>query len=133
MAVNLTANYRLIRAMDPLLRLSDAGRAVFFTSGAARADRAYWGGYGASKAALEAMVGSYAAELHSTPVRVNLLNPGPTRTRMRALAFPGENPDTLPQPEAIAPLVVRMCDPSYQHTGQNVSFREWQAGLEDQT
>jgi NAD(P)-dependent dehydrogenase (short-subunit alcohol dehydrogenase family) len=131
MAVNLTANYRLIRSMDPLLRLSPAGRAVFLTSGAARADRAYWGLYGASKAALEAVVGSYAAEMASTPVCVNLLNPGPTRTKMRAQAFPGEDPNTLPLAEDVAKLVVKLCDPSFTKTGQTVQFREWQAGLED--
>ena len=77
------------------------------------------------------MVGSYAAEMVSTPVCVNLLNPGPTRTKMRAQAFPGEDPNTLPLPEDVAKLVVKLCDPSFTKTGQTVQFREWQAGLED--
>ena len=100
MAVNVTANYQIIRAMDPLLRRSDAGRAVFMTSGAATNCRAYAGPYSTSKAALNALARTYAAETTSTPVRVNLFNPGPTRTRMRAQVMPGEDPMTLPTPEA---------------------------------
>ena len=95
MAVNVTANWRLIRSLDPLLRASDAGRAIFVTSGAAHTLPAYWGPYSVSKAALEALVRTYAAETATTPVRVMLVNPGPLRTRMRAAAMPGEDPQTL--------------------------------------
>jgi NAD(P)-dependent dehydrogenase (short-subunit alcohol dehydrogenase family) len=90
-AVNLTANWRLIRSFDPLLRASDAGRAIFVTSGVAQG-RAYWGGYAVSKGALETLARTYAHECANTKVRVNLINPGPTRTRMRAAAYPGEDP-----------------------------------------
>ncbi len=100
--VNLTANWRLIRSLDPLLRQSEAGRAIFVTSGIAAGVTAYWGAYAASKAALEMMVRTYAAELLKTNIRVNLLDPGVLRTRMRAQAFPGENRDSLRPPEAVA-------------------------------
>ncbi len=101
-AVNVHANWRLIRALDPLLRASPAGRAIFVTSGITRHQAAYWGGYAASKAALEAMVNAYAAETAQTNLRVNLINPGPTRTAMRAAAFPGEDPGSLPAPAQLA-------------------------------
>jgi NAD(P)-dependent dehydrogenase (short-subunit alcohol dehydrogenase family) len=117
MAVNLTANWRLIRSLDPLLRLSDAGRAVFVTSGAARRFRAYWGPYAISKAALEALTATYAAECEGTAVRVNLFNPGPIRTRMRAEAMPGEDPETLQPPEAVVPGLLAMCAPSCDRQG----------------
>lgn len=111
--LNLHANWRLLRALDPLLRLSDAGRAIFVTSGASRSQPAYWGAYAASKAALDAMIGVYAKETANTNIRVNLVNPGPTRTNMRAAAFPGEDPHTLPTPEQIAeaflPLAMADC------------------------
>src|SRR5215475_3494687 len=104
MAVNVTANWRLIRSLDPLLRLSSEGRVAFVTSGAAsRADlRAYWGPYAASKAALDALARTYAAETQSTNVRVNLIGPGPTRTRMRAAAMPGEDPMSLKTADKVA-------------------------------
>ncbi len=112
-AVNVTANYRLIRSLDPLLRQSDAGRAVFFTSIAGRLARAYWGAYSSSKAALEMMVKTYAAEVEKTPVRVNLFNPNRTATKMRAQAYPGEDPTTVKTPEEAAvqmiPLVLPEC------------------------
>src|SRR4051812_2500209 len=94
MAVNLTANWRLIRAMDPLLRRAPAGRALFLTSGAAWKAAAYWGPYAVSKAALDTLVRTYAHETETTKVRANLLSPGPTRTRMRAAAMPSEDPET---------------------------------------
>ncbi|MAR55686.1 MAG: oxidoreductase [Rickettsiales bacterium] len=100
--VNVTANYRLIRSMDPLLRQSDAGRAVFVTSGAARTATAYWGPYAASKAALEHMIHIYAQELEGSSVRANLFDPGIVRTKMRAQAFPGEAKDRLADPADIA-------------------------------
>ena len=103
-AVNFLANQRLIRALHPLLRASDAGRAVFLTSGASKSPRAYWAPYAASKAALDALVMCYADELKVTPVKANLFNPGPTRTAMRHKAFPGEDPMTLPAPEEVAIL-----------------------------
>jgi len=118
MAVNVTANWRLIRSMDPLLRASDAGRAVFISSGAASAALAYWGPYGLSKAALEMLARTYAAETAGTPVRVNLVNPGPTRTKMRASAFPGEDPSTLDTPEQVAEKILLLCLPSFRDTGK---------------
>lgn len=120
--VNFTANWRLIRAMHPLLRASDAGRAVFVTSGASRKTRAYWGPYAATKAALDALVMSYAAELQVTPIRANLFNPGPARTAMRAKAFPGEDPLTLPTPEEIAPAIADMLAPAYAESGAWVQW-----------
>jgi NAD(P)-dependent dehydrogenase (short-subunit alcohol dehydrogenase family) len=122
MNVNYTANWRLIRALHPLLRAADAGRAVFVTSGASRNLRAYWSPYSASKAALDAMVMCYARELEVTPIKANLFNPGPTRTAMRAKAFPGEDPMTLPTPEEVAPSIVEMLQPGYQENGAWVQF-----------
>src|SRR5271170_3616848 len=115
-AVNLTANWHLIRAMDALLKRSKAGRAVFITSGAATHARAYAGPYSASKAALNALARTYADEKSSTPVRVNLFNPGPTRTRMRAQVMPGEDPMTLPTAEEVAEKIVALCLPSFSET-----------------
>ena len=117
MAVNVTANYRLIRSLDPLLRQSDAGRAVFFTSGLAHKCWAYWGPYSISKAALEAMVKTYAAEISTTPVRANCFSPGATRTRMRATAMPGEDPMTLPHPDDVAAQLIPMCLPDFTDNG----------------
>jgi NAD(P)-dependent dehydrogenase (short-subunit alcohol dehydrogenase family) len=122
MAVNVTANWHLIRAMNALLRASDAGRAVFLSSGAAHNMRAYRGPYSVSKAALEALVRTYAAETETTPVRVNLVNPGPTRTRMRAQVMPGEDPMTLPPPEAVAEKIVALCLPGFKETGRLYDF-----------
>jgi NAD(P)-dependent dehydrogenase (short-subunit alcohol dehydrogenase family) len=116
--INLTANWRLIRTLDPLLRRSDAGRAIFVSSGAAVAPRAYWGPYAASKAALEALVRVYAHEVENTPVRVNMLNPGPIRTGMRAKAFPGEDPNTLRTPEDIVPTFLRLAEASCTDNGR---------------
>ena len=122
MAVNVTANWRLIRAMDQLLQRSDAGRVVFISSGVAALALAYWGPYAVSKAALEALARTYAAETVSTAVRVNLVNPGPTRTRMRAQVMPGENPMTLPPPEAVAEKIVALCLPDFTETGRLYDF-----------
>jgi NAD(P)-dependent dehydrogenase (short-subunit alcohol dehydrogenase family) len=124
MAVNVTANWRLIRSLDPLLRASDAGRAVFLTSGAAHNLRAYRGPYSVSKAALEALARTYAAETASTPVRVMLANPGPLRTAMRAAVMPGEDPMTLKTPEEFAPHVVRLASPDWTETGKIYDFPE---------
>jgi len=105
-ATNVTANFRLIRSVDKLLRLSGAGRAIFVTSNASSKGRAFWGLYASTKAALESLVLSYAQELEETPVRVNLINPGRIRTKMRAEAYPGENPETLPTAESITDVFV---------------------------
>ena len=118
MAVNLTANWRLIRAFDPLLRQSDAGRAIFVTSGVARITGMYWGPYGASKAALEHMVKTYAAEMAHTKVRVNLLDPATVRTNMRAQVRPGEDPMTVRPPEAVAQYFLDLADPACTKNGQ---------------
>jgi NAD(P)-dependent dehydrogenase (short-subunit alcohol dehydrogenase family) len=122
MRVNVTANWQLISAMDGLLRRSDAGRAVFLTSGAAHNMRAYRGLYSVSKAALEALARTYATETASTAVRVNLVNPGPTRTRMRAAVMPGEDPMTLPPPEEVAEKIVELCAPGFGETGRLYDF-----------
>ena len=124
MAVNVTSNYRFIRSLDPLLRASDAGRAVFMTSGVAQSHRAYWSAYAASKAALEAFVSCYAKEAEVTKLKVNLLNPGATRTAMRAKAMPGEDPAVLPNPADIAPLIVEMLAPDYAANDTLVTFRQ---------
>ena len=121
--VNVTANWRLIRSLDPLLQASDAGRALFVSSGAARNFRSYWGGYAVSKAALEALVLTYAAECSGTNVRANLFNPGPLRTRMRQMAMPGEDPESLSPPEAVAPLILELLSPGCTKNGQLISFR----------
>lgn len=123
-SVNFSANQRLIRAMHPLLRQADAGRAVFVTSGAARTPKPYWGPYAASKAALEALVISYAGEIAITPIRANLFNPGPTRTAMRAKAFPGEDPMTLPSPEEIAPRIAALLCADCTLNGELIQFRK---------
>lgn len=122
-AVNVTANWRLMRTAEPLLRASDAGRAVFVSSGAAARPRAYWGPYGASKAALDHLVRTWAAELAITGVKVNAFNPGPVATRMRAAAMPGEDPSTIPQPDEVAPAIVALCRPEETRSGEVVSFR----------
>lgn len=118
---NVTANYRLIRSMDRLLRASDAGRAIFVTSGAARAPYPYWGPYAASKAALEMMVKTYAMEIAKSSLRVNLLDPGVVRTKMRVQAFPGENPETLRAPEDITDRFVDLAEPACTLHGEVVS------------
>jgi NAD(P)-dependent dehydrogenase (short-subunit alcohol dehydrogenase family) len=122
MKLNVTANWQLICAMDALLRRAEAGRAVFLTSGAAHNMRPYRGLYSASKAALEAVVRTYAAETENTPVRVNLVNPGPTRTRMRAQVMPGEDPMTLPPPDEVAARIVELCAPGFSETGRLYDF-----------
>lgn len=122
MTVNVTANWRLIRSLDPLLRNSDAGRAIFLSSGAAHKCTAYWGPYSVSKAALEALVRTYAAETASTAIRAMLVNPGPLRTAMRAAAMPGENPETLKTPEDLAPHLVRLAAVDWTETGKIYDF-----------
>jgi NAD(P)-dependent dehydrogenase (short-subunit alcohol dehydrogenase family) len=122
LAVNLTANWHLIRAMHPLLKASTAGRVVFITSGNVTHPRAYWGPYAVSKAALESLARTYAAETTKTSVRVNLFNPGPTRTRMRSAAMPGEDPATLKTAEPVAEKLLELCLPEFAETGQTYDF-----------
>ncbi|HUG62220.1 MAG TPA: SDR family NAD(P)-dependent oxidoreductase [Methylomirabilota bacterium] len=124
MAVNVTANYRLIRSLDPLLKRSPAGRSLFVSSGAAHSARAFWAPYAASKAALEALVRSWAKEVKSFGVTANLLNPGATRTKMRAEAMPGEDPMTLPTAESLAPMVVSLLSPEETRTGMVYEARD---------
>jgi NAD(P)-dependent dehydrogenase (short-subunit alcohol dehydrogenase family) len=119
-AVNVTANWRLIRSLDPLLRQSDAGRAIFVTSGLGHMPIAYWGPYATSKASLEMLVRIYAAEVSKTKIRVNLLDPGIVRTAMRAKAFPGENPMSLKPPEAITDRFVELAEPVCTLNGERV-------------
>lgn len=123
MAVNLTANYRMIRSFDPLLRASDAGRAVFVTSSVAASRHAFWSVYAASKAGMEAYVQSYAAEQEKGNLRINLVDPGRTRTAMRAKAMPGEDPATLPHPSELAPMFVDLLAPDCTRHNEIVNFR----------
>jgi NAD(P)-dependent dehydrogenase (short-subunit alcohol dehydrogenase family) len=128
-ATNLTATYRLIRSFEPLLRASDAGRAIFLTSGAAAHPTAFWGVYATTKAGMEAMVRAWADEIEHTSVRAVLLNPGAMRTRMRAEAFPGEDPDTLPDPAEIGPMIVEIAAAADLGLPSEVrSFASWKAG-----
>jgi NAD(P)-dependent dehydrogenase (short-subunit alcohol dehydrogenase family) len=126
LSVNLTSSYRLIRSLEPLLRKSAAGRAIFLTSGAAVRPRAFWSVYAASKAGLEGLVKSWADELENTPIRPVLLDPGAMRTAMRAKAYPGEDPQTLPDPAEIAPLVVELARPDLS-PAVRVDFKSWKA------
>ncbi len=119
--LNLTANWRLIRAMDPLLRAALAGRAIFVTSGAARITYAYWGPYAVSKAGLEMLVRIYAAEVAKTGVRANLIDPGVVRTRLRTRAFPGEDPSLLPPPENVADAFLDLAVPECTLNGELVT------------
>ena len=123
MAINVTANWQLIRHFEPLLKASDAGRVVFVSSGAAHNARAYRGPYGVSKAALEALARTFAAETESTPIRVNLFNPGPTRTGLRAAVMPGEDPMTLPSADEVAEKIVALALPSFTESGKLYDFR----------
>lgn len=124
MDVNVTANFQMLRSLDPLLRTSDAGRAIFVTSGVARKDdRAYWGAYKVSKAALEALAHSYAAETKKTNVRVNIIDPGRVRTAMRASAYPGEDPETLPTADILNPLFLDLANPACTKHGEIVEAK----------
>jgi NAD(P)-dependent dehydrogenase (short-subunit alcohol dehydrogenase family) len=120
-ALNVTANWRLIRAFDALLRASESGRAIFVTAAAARSHTAYWGAYAASKAALESMARTYAAEMTKTAVRINLIEPVATATRLRAEAMPGENPGSLPHPDDITDAFVELASPECERSGEMVA------------
>jgi NAD(P)-dependent dehydrogenase (short-subunit alcohol dehydrogenase family) len=124
-AVNLTAAYRLIRSLEPLLRQSDCGRAIVLTTGVAARPRAFWGAYAATKAGLEALVRCWADEIETTPVRAVLLDPAVMRTRMRAEAFPGEDPETLPDPAEIGPMIVELAQAELGLPHQTVKFSDW--------
>lgn len=123
LSVNLTAAYRLIRSCDPPLRVAPAGRAVFATDARARAPKAFWGSYAASKAGMEHLVMTWADELRQTRLRVNLFDPGTMRTRLRAHAFPGEDPAAQPTPQAAAIALTALCLPGEARHGELVSFR----------
>ena len=128
-AVNLTATWRLMRALEPLLRQSPAGRAIFFTTGGTITQgRAFWGPYGATKAAVESLVRAWADELEITNIRTAILSPGAMRTRMRASAYPGEDPMSLPHPDAIVPLLLDLADPDKVPPLESVDFRKWSQG-----
>lgn len=119
--INVTANWRLIRTLDPLLRRSDAGRVIFVTSSVAQSCRPYWAPYSVSKAALEALAKTYTHEAASTPIKVNLVDPGAMATRMRAEAYPGEDPVTLPAPEALTEIFVKLAGAETELTGELVT------------
>ena len=124
-AVNAAAPYRLIRAFDPLLRAAPAARVVSVSTLLTVAPRAYWGVYAASKAAGDSLALTYALECADTAIRINLLDPGPARTGMRAKAMPGEDPDTLPHPDELAPMFVAMTAPDFNANGARFRFRDW--------
>ena len=124
--LNYTVPYRLIRSLEPLFKRAAAARPIFVTTGVSVKPRAFWGTYASSKAGMDNLIGCWADELENTPVRPCLLNPGPTRTRMRAQAFPGEDPTTLPEPAEIAPLVVELARPDLTPPAR-VDFRDWRA------
>ena len=117
MNINVNATWRLMRTVEPLIKASDAGRAILLSSGVAHSCRPFWGAYAASKAAVEVLARTWANELVNTPVRVNSVNPGATRTAMRAKAVPGENPETLPHPREVAEKIVQLADPALKETG----------------
>lgn len=127
MRTNLTATYRLIRSMEPLLRRADAGRAIFLTTARAARPRAFWGGYAASKAGLEALVRCWADEIEHTAIRAILLDPNIMRTKMRSEAYPGEDPADLPDPSEIGPMIVELALSSPGLPSETVKFNDWKA------
>lgn len=120
--INLNANWRILKSLDSALRASDAGRVALVSSGAAHKCTAYWGPYSISKAGLEALARTYAAETVTTPLRVMLVNPGPLRTAMRAEAMPGEDPLSLRTPEDLAPEILKLVSPDWTETGRIYDF-----------
>jgi NAD(P)-dependent dehydrogenase (short-subunit alcohol dehydrogenase family) len=129
MTVNAAANYRLIRSLDALLHASKTGRAIFVTCAQARAGRPFWGAYAASKAALEALVMAYAAETRRMALRVNLIDPGPLATRLRAQAYPGEDPKKLPEPASVTEAFVALAEAGCTRHGTLVEAAPWQSGV----
>jgi len=128
MTINVTATWRLMRSVDPLLQKSDAGRALILSSGAAHKCRPFWGPYSASKAAVEALARTWAGETNRLPLRIVSVDPGGTRTAMRAKAFPGEDPDTLPHPSEVAHELVKLTGPDMRETGRLYIVREKRFG-----
>ncbi|HEY0125246.1 MAG TPA: SDR family NAD(P)-dependent oxidoreductase [Rhizobium sp.] len=124
MAINVTATWRLIRSVEPLLMRSDAGRAIILSSAAAHRCRPFWGAYSASKAAVEALARTWAGETQSTALRITSVDPGATRTAMRAQAMPGEDPDTLPHPRDVAQAILPLAGPDVTETGKLFVVRE---------
>ena len=122
--INLTANWRLVRTLDPLLRASDAGRVLFITAGEANGLSPYWGPYGIAKAGLEALARTYAEETVNTNVRVNLLDPGAMRTGLRSKAFPGEEKSKLTDPSDVAARAVGLVLPSFDKSGARFTYAE---------
>ena len=122
---NITANWRLIRTLDPILKLSKAGRAIFVSSGVVGKNRAYLGGYTMSKAALEAIALTYAAECEITSVKVNVIDPGPVRTAMRAKLYPGEDASTLTTPEEISELFMELASTDCERSGELIKYTDW--------
>src|SRR3989338_1560856 len=122
LAINVTANWRMIRSFEPLLKRSDAGRAIFVTSGAAQKCKPYWGSYSITKAALDAMMKTWAAEVEKSAIRVNPVSPGPTRTAMRKKAMPGEDPTTLTKPADLVPLFIELAMPDCTRHGEIVEY-----------
>lgn len=123
-ALNVTANWRLLRSVDPLLRQSDAGRAIFVTCSQGSLAAPYWGGYGASKAALEQMVRIYAAEMAESKICANLIDPGPVRSALRLKAFPGEDQKALRSPDDVTDVFVDLAVPTHDKTGERVTIDE---------
>lgn len=122
--LNVIANFRLVRSLEPLLKQSDAGRVVFVSSSSAKSCKPYWGLYAATKAALNAMAKSYAGENANSKLNINVVNPGPTRTQMRAKAVPGEDPNTLPHPRDIAPQFIDLMSPNFVQNGQLIDLKD---------
>lgn len=120
LAANLSAAWRLMRTCGPVLEASDAGRAVFVTCERAAVPRAYWGAFGATRAGMEHLALTWAAEAEGTPLRVNLFEAPPMRTRLRAMAYPGEDPASMPAPERFAPLLADLCEPRESRHGQRI-------------
>jgi len=123
--INVTSCWRLIRSLDPLLKLSSAGRAIFVSSAAAGKHKPYWGGYAVSKAAVQELALTYAAESAQSDLKINVIDPGPICTHMRAKAVPGEDPSILPTPEDIAPLFAELLSPAHTKTGELIRFYDW--------
>lgn len=123
MAINVNATWRIMRTVEPLIKASDAGRAIVLSSSVAHSCRPFWGAYAASKAAVETLARTWANELVNTPVRVNSVNPGATRTAMRAQAMPGEKKDSLPHPQDVADKIVTLADPALTQTGKLYDVR----------